>query len=79
MKHQDILKEYMKDLDIEDFRNLVIETHQQLFPAWTDEELLFHPDEAKQLCVAIRQKLLAKKIPDHFILRVLVNARKNPR
>lgn len=44
-------------------------------PDWSDETLLFHPDEAKRVCVEVRRRL-GKKVADDQILRAMVNARK---
>lgn len=61
-------------------RRLIGQTAREIlsaqFPDWTDEELLFHPDDAKDLCRRTRGKL-ARRLEDHEILRALVGIRKN--
>lgn len=39
------------------------------------DELLLHPDDAKAICVAVRQKL-GKRLEDCDVLRALLNGRK---
>ena len=46
-----------------------------MYPEWTVDELACHPTEAHDYCEQVRLKASAK-IPDHVILRTLMNARK---
>jgi hypothetical protein len=43
-----------------------------LYPEWTVDELACHPHDALQFCAAVRSKAGAP-IPDHLIMRVLLN------
>jgi hypothetical protein len=46
-----------------------------MHPNWTVDDLVCHPDEAKAYCEQIRSEVGAP-VPDHVILRRLMNARK---
>lgn len=50
----------------------------EMFRDWSVDELLLHPQEAINLCVAVRRKL-SKRTPDDEILRALLNSRKHGR
>ncbi len=63
-------------LDETEFRETLLELHVILHPSWTDEELLFHPRDASVYCEAIRFKTECSALPDHLILRTLINTRK---
>lgn len=63
------------EMDPKMFRDLVAERHVTMHPAWTEDELACHPDEAKEFCGVIRSEVGAI-VPDHVILRTLINARK---
>jgi hypothetical protein len=45
---------------------------------WTIDDLVQHPREAMMFCDRIREGLKNYNIPDDFILRSLMNRRKNP-
>lgn len=60
-----------KDVLVETAGNAMYE----MFPDWSVDELLLHPDDAKRVCVAVRGKL-CKRTPDDEILRALLNGRK---
>jgi transcriptional regulator with XRE-family HTH domain len=62
-------------MDPKMFRDLVAERHAIMHPAWSEDDLTCHPDEAKAFCGVIRQEAGAE-IPDNVILRTLLNARK---
>lgn len=62
-------------MDAAMFRELVAERHAAMHPVWTEDELTCHPDEAKAFCGAIRNEVDAQ-VPDHIILRTLLNVRK---
>jgi hypothetical protein len=62
-----------------DFRETIIEMHAMMHPAWTDEELCFHPHDAICFCEAIRCRFQCGGLRDDLILRTLVNWRKSRR
>ncbi len=59
----------------EEFETILADVFFALCPDWTDEELLFHPDDAKTYCHAVRCRT-TKGLPDELILRALINIRK---
>ena len=63
------------DMDPKMFRELLEERHVTMHPNWTVDDLVCHPDEAKLYCEQIRVEVGAP-VPDHVILRTLMNARK---
>jgi hypothetical protein len=62
-------------LDPKRFIEILEERHGSMHPNWTVDDLVCHPDEAKMYCEQIRAKVGAP-VPDHVILRRLMNARK---
>ena len=62
-------------MDADMFRDLVVERHTTMHPAWTEDELTCHPDDAKRFCEPVRGEV-GSPVPDHVILRTLLNARK---
>lgn len=64
------------DWDADEFRALVRETHVVVHPAWTDEELLYHPYDAQRFAHIIRTRTGCQGLTDTLILRTLVNVRK---
>ena len=64
-------KEQFVDQMVEDF-NLTYRG------TWTIDELLLHPGEASVFCGDVRRKHHYFDLPDDIILRVIMNARKNP-
>ena len=62
-------------LDPKRFIELLEERHASMHPGWTVDDLVCHPDEAKAYCERVRSELGAP-VPDHVILRRLMNARK---
>src|SRR4051812_43318607 len=69
---------YGCDMEPSAFEELLGETHADLFPAWTDEELADHLRNALDFCNVIRRKLKSD-IPDDLIMRSLRNMRKQGR
>jgi hypothetical protein len=69
------LKECGCSMDAKMFRDLVEERHSTMHRSWTEDDLVCHPDEAKVFCQVIRNEVGAE-VPDHVILRTLLNARK---
>lgn len=62
-------------LDPKRFIELLEERHASMYPDWTVDDLVCHPDQAKSFCEQIRSELGAP-VPDYVILRRLMNARK---
>jgi hypothetical protein len=62
-------------LDPKKFIELLEEMHASMHANWTVDDLVCHPDEAKAYCDRIRSEVGAP-VPDHVILRRLMNARK---
>ncbi len=51
---------------------------QALYPQWTQDELACHPHDALQFCDVVRLRVGAP-LPDHVILRAMLNQRKRAR
>lgn len=66
-------------MDEEAFRQIVAFGFDELFPGWTDEQLLKIPDEAKRFCSIVRQRCKAPKMADSVILGTVMNLRKRSR
>jgi hypothetical protein len=62
-------------LDPKKFTELLEERHASMHASWTVDDLVCHPNEAKAYCERIRSEVGAP-VPDHVILRRLMNARK---
>ena len=62
-------------MDAKMFRELVVERHPVMHPSWTEDDLVCHPTEARNFCEVVRTEVSAA-VPDHVILRSLLNARK---
>jgi hypothetical protein len=63
--------------DTEAFKALVHEEFRRLFPAESDESILFHPrTKAVPLCDAVRQ-CVGLELPDDLVLSTLINQRKH--
>jgi hypothetical protein len=58
-----------------DFYDLVDGVRQYLYGHWTEDELACHPHESLQFCAVVRTKLNAP-VPDHLIMRAMLNRRK---
>ena len=63
-------------LEPKKFIELLKERHASMHPNWTVDDLVCHPDQAKTYCDQIRSEIGAP-VPDHVILRRLMNARKS--
>jgi hypothetical protein len=59
------------------FRELLADIFAEMFPSWTDEDLLFNPRQGLEFCDVIRRRTRLPKMDDDLILRTLVNCRKN--
>jgi hypothetical protein len=55
-------------------REVLTERH----PGWSDEQLLYRPRKAMELCREVRQRT-GRPAEDHDILRALINDRKRGR
>ena len=62
-------------LDPKRFIEILEERHASMHPDWTVDDLVCNPDQAKAYCEQIRSEVGAP-VPDHVILRRLMNARK---
>ncbi len=65
-------------LDPKKFIEILEERHTSMHANWTVDDLVCHPDEAKKYCEQIRADV-GVPVPDHVILRRLMNARKRTR
>ena len=74
---EDELEEYGCSMPPLDFREFLEEQAKLFAPAFTYDELVCHPPEAMEYSRMIRARLNCEKMPDHFILRILLNARKS--
>jgi uncharacterized protein CbrC (UPF0167 family) len=57
------------------FNELICRVHKELYAHWTDEELVFHLDDAKRFCGMVRVECQAP-VSDYVICRALTNRRK---
>lgn len=71
------LRYFGSDLSAADFRDILIDAKEDLFPSWTDEDLSYTRDEADQYCDLVRRRT-GTPFPRQFILRQLNNVRKHP-
>lgn len=69
------LEEAGCEMDPKMFRDLLEERHATMHPNWTVDDLVCHPNAAVAYCDQIRSEVGAP-VPDHVILRRLMNARK---
>lgn len=59
------------------FRELIEDMKAATSPAWTIDDLVCHPDEAKAFCETIRLKTSCSGMADDLILRTLMNVRRS--
>ena len=71
------LCQYGCSLSPSEFRELVGDLKDVMFPDFTDEHLSFTRDEADQYCEAVRNRAGCKALPRVFILHCLANIRKH--
>lgn len=64
-------------VSLSEFQDELENLHARLYQAWSVDELLLHPDDAKHFCDTIRQLSSFEGLPDDLILRCLLNRRKN--
>lgn len=60
-----------------DFRAALIAVKAEHYGAWDIEELTHTKNQAADCCALVRKRLDCPKLPHVFILRNLVNCRKN--
>jgi transcriptional regulator with XRE-family HTH domain len=73
---EDELEQFKCSRDAGDFRELLEERKAVLAPNWSIDELVCHPDEAKNFCKTIRAEDGCGGLPDDLILRTLMNIRR---
>ncbi len=76
-KLEDELDEFGCEMDAGRFRELLEERKATTYPTWSIDELVCHPDEAKEFCVVIRTEANCAGLPDDLILRTLMNIRRS--
>jgi hypothetical protein len=59
----------------DEFSILVDDLRMTLYPHWSQDELACHPHDAMQFCEIVRSRVSAP-VPDHLIMRVMLNRRK---
>lgn len=79
MTMEKLLQTFGCDIDADEFRDLIQEVFSVMHPAWTDEDMLYHPRDAIRYCEAIRCRTDCDGLSDEFVLRSLVNIRKSGR
>jgi hypothetical protein len=62
-------------LNREQFYEVVERTRESIYPEWTPDELACHPHEALRFCEIVRSKVKAP-VPDHLIMKAMLNYRK---
>ena len=58
------------DIQPELFRDLIQEVHAVCHPAWTIDELVCHPRDAKRYCNVVRGRLACADLPDDLRAKV---------
>jgi transcriptional regulator with XRE-family HTH domain len=76
-KLEDELSDFDCKMDAGTFRELIEERKAVTSPSWTIDELVCHPEEAKSYCQSIREATECQSLPDHLILRTLMNVRRS--
>jgi transcriptional regulator with XRE-family HTH domain len=75
-KLEDELMECNCAMDGGRFRELLEERRATKYPSWTIDELVCHPDDAKEFCKTIRTETDCPGLADDLILRTLMNVRR---
>lgn len=70
------LKEFGCDSDAETFRSAIVDEMFRRYGCWNVDELLCNPKEAMEFCSSIRKRFV-DSIPDHLILKTMINYRKS--
>lgn len=74
-----LLRENECTMPLDEFQDELENLHARLYQSWSVDELLLHPDDAKEFCNTIRHQTSSQGLPDDLILRCLMNRRKNPK
>ncbi len=69
------LELYGVSMEPKRFKELLGDLHINMHRAWTEEQLLYHPQDAIIFCHAVRHRC-GPGLPDEMILRALNNLRK---
>ncbi len=77
MKNEKELREHGCNLPINDFKDCLVELMHNLYRAFTIDRLVQNPYIAIDYCNVVRKKVACSALPDEFILRCLMNRRKN--
>lgn len=64
------------EMPADEFRDLLMELHAVLYPSWSIDELVCHPQEALEYAIIIRRRAKCSYLPDDLILRSLMNCRR---
>jgi hypothetical protein len=59
------------------FRELLEERKATTSPSWTIDDLVCHPEKAKEFCEQIRAETACPQLSDYLILRTLMNIRRS--
>jgi hypothetical protein len=74
------LREAGCEMDAEVFRDVVQEVKAVLFPTWSDEEMLRHPEtHVPEYLWEVRRRCECRNLRDYVILGTLQNCRKGSR
>jgi transcriptional regulator with XRE-family HTH domain len=76
-KLQDELTDCDCAMDAIAFRELLEERKAVTSPAWSIDELVCHPDNAKEFCNTVREVDGCENLTDDIILRTLMNIRRS--
>jgi len=66
------------NLPLNQFQDSLIDVLNEMFRAWSVDELLLHPREEMEYCSVVRRKLECHDLPDELILRCALHRRKHP-
>ncbi len=76
MKLEDELKLYGCEVSADEFESRLADLLAAMYPNLNTEQILYHPDNAKRYCEAVRCSVKCPGLPDEMILRRLQNIRK---
>ena len=74
---RDQLDEFGCIASVEEFRTVLATLKRELYPDLTDEDLAFSRHDAENYCKQVRARVGGNRLPRVFILRQMVNLRKN--
>jgi hypothetical protein len=77
MTLDDELEELKVDMTSADFLELLEEQLKVLYPLWSVDDLVCHPDDAADYRGHIRRKVGCPEMTDCLILKSLMNARRS--